>query len=212
MTPRDVADAILLLGPGFVLLKAFALTGGQHQRLQWEWVVWSVLLSVPVAAATGWFAQWLGIPLLFDWEPALRFVIAAVIGIAAGTVWIFVRRSRWGWVRAVYRSVIDSAWDLALDDATRPAPTDGRYGVEVTVDRGGTETYYYGTLSAFGYERAKAEPWVYLTYPERWEGDERGFEPLERTEGVLLHRDQIRRLRVIQPVAPEAASDKELVA
>lgn len=204
MTPKDVADAVLLLGPGFVLLKAFALAGGQHQRLQWEWVVWSVLLSIPVAAVTGWLApiaaDLSGMPQLTEWEAGARFVVAAIAGVAAGLAWIWVRRSRYERVRRIYRSAIDSAWDLALDDATRLAPDGSSYGVEATVDIAGREAFYYGTLSAFGYERAKADPWIYLTFVSRWEGEDKGgFQPMEQTEGLLLHRDQIRRLRVISP-------------
>ena len=59
MTAKDVADSLLLLGPGFVLLKTIYLFGGQRQRSEWEWVVWSVLASVvlaniavPLASAT----------------------------------------------------------------------------------------------------------------------------------------------------------------
>lgn len=175
LSPQDVADAILLLGPGFVLLKALALTGGQPQRLQWEWVVWSVLPSVPVAAATTWLmpqlAQLLGSAGLLEWEPAARFLVAVIAGVGLGLLWITVRRARRPWLRGIYRSVIDSAWDLALDDATRPAPDGGNYGVEVTVDTGAGEAIYFGGLGAFGYERVKAEPWLYLTYTQRWEGE-----------------------------------------
>lgn len=202
MTPKEVADAILLLGPGFVLLKAFALAGGQHQRLQWEWVVWSVLLSIPVATATRWLASTaadrLTIPQLLEWEPVERFFVAAAMGVAVGLAWSWVRRSRSSRLRRVYRSAVDSAWDLVLDDATRRAPDGGNYGVEATVEIGGVEAFYYGTLAAFGYERAKAEPWIYLTYVNRWEGEDKGgYQPMERTEGLLLNRDQIKRIRII---------------
>jgi hypothetical protein len=209
---EQVAETILLLGPGFLLLKAVAVTGGQPQRLQWEWAVWSILLSLPIAAITLWLvpivADGLRWPGLRDWEPPLRFVLAVVAGILLGLLLIRVRRSRRPWVRRVYRAIVDSAWDLVLDDATHKTPDGKTRGLELTVEEAGGLAIYYGTLSAFGYERTKAEPWIYLTYPRRWEGEAEGYVELDRTEGLLVHRDQIKRLRVIRPpTAEEEAAD-----
>ena len=57
------------------------------------------------------------------------------------------------------------------------------------------------------------------TYAQRWEGEERGFEPMPRTEGLLVHRLQIKRLRIIQPVpktppakTPESREDDDATA
>lgn len=202
---EEVATTILLLGPGFVFLKALALSGGQHHRLQWEWVVWSVLASVPIAAGTAGLMDAFAQPSnsgIAEWEAGLRFLFAATLGVVAGLMWSSARRSRWRWMHRVYRAVMDSAWDLALDDASRKTPEGRTYGVEVTIEEGGAPVLYYGTLAAFGYERAKAEPWVYLTFVQRWEGEQLGYRELEVTEGLLAHRDQIERLRVIRPPNP----------
>jgi len=204
MTPKDVADSVLLLGPGFVLLKVVYLSGGQHERLQWEWVVWSVLTSLGLAAAASYLAGFVpgtrtAGPLgPSDFEVGLRFGLAVTLGLVGGRTWAQIRRSSQPWMRRLTRMVADSAWDVILDDASR---TDKKghplFGVEVAVSEGSGQASYYGKLAAFGYEAAAARPSIYLTDVSRWSDANSRYETLARTEGMLFDGDKIARLRVI---------------
>jgi hypothetical protein len=58
ISASDVAATLALLVPGFVFLKVFYMFGQRTKRADWEWTLWSVLVSAPIAyvaalAATG---------------------------------------------------------------------------------------------------------------------------------------------------------------
>jgi hypothetical protein len=206
VSATQVADSLLLLAPGFIYLKLMATFGEQHRRLEWEWVVWSLIAALPLAIA-GY-----GVRLLVERvvtvdaatgttiEVCARFALAILLGLLSAAGWRAVRRSKWHWAINLRRAVTDSAWDLVLDDATRNG-----FGVTVEVTEGDASVVYYGKVATFGYEAAGAEPWLYLRWVSRWEGERLGYVPLdERTDGLLFHKDEIRRLRFVRPVANSA--------
>ena len=208
MNVETVSQSLLLLAPGFVLLKVVNLFGEQHKRLEWEWVVWSLIAALPIAACAAGLrsaleSQIVGPPDRWDAaEVALRFAVAIVVGILVAWAWRRVRGSRRPRAEWLRRVVGDSAWDIVLDDVVRRGQ-----GVEVTVMEGDVPVTYYGKLGAFGYESAGAEPWVMLSHVMRWEGDELGHQALDRTAGLLLHKDSITRMRFIEPEPTEPPAE-----
>jgi hypothetical protein len=214
MSLPDVLQFAAVIGPGFVMLKVLYLFGGQHRRLEWEWVVWSALIGLVLlfvsTTLAGIFAFVQGpVPL----EAAIgltSFTLAVLSG--AGFAWGWEQAKRVGaqaplpegddsarrFARRLHRWVSDSAWDFVLDEADRRDN-----GVEVITEVDGKEVAYYGALDTFGQEVAEAEPWVYLTYVYRWDPD-KGYLPMsELTEGMLFHRDHIKRMRFIAKDKPQ---------
>lgn len=208
MSPGDVADAILLVGPGFIFWKAAYFSGAQHKRLEWEWIVWSVLVSLPIAGATAAIlavGARTGLPApVPPVEEVSRFVVAAALGGIFGLAWQATKASANPKAQRFERQVRDSAWDLVLDEASEPLPSGKpRYGVQVTIEVSGKHQSYYGAVDAFGYEGADAERWLFLRAVDRWWPDpdhpEGGaYRRMARTRGMLIHADKILRLRVIE--------------
>lgn len=60
ITADQVVDTLRLLIPGFVALKVFYVFGQRTKRADWEWTLWSVLLSAPIAGAATWIAGVVG--------------------------------------------------------------------------------------------------------------------------------------------------------
>ncbi len=196
MSWSDVLQFIAIIGPGFVLLKVLYIFGGQHRRLEWEWVVWSVLLGLVLSSLSAALVGGLSFikgPVPRDAVQVLTsFTLAVVCGSGLAVAWERVKESQQQRARRLHRWVSDSAWDFVLDDANRRDN-----GVEVITEVEGKEVAYYGSLDTFGQEVAQAEPWVYLTFVYRWD-DAKGYVPLsEKTVGMLFHRSQIKRLRFI---------------
>lgn len=213
MSWGDVLQFIAVIGPGFVLLKVLYVFGGQHRRLEWEWVVWSVLLGLLISSIGRWLVDVFAFvdgPLPRDVAIALTsFTLAAIVG--ATCAWLWEQVKKLGaqpfdpegdriprFARRLHRWVSDSAWDFVLDEADRRDN-----GVEVVIEVDGKEVNYYGALDTFGQEVAQAEPWVYLSYVYRWD-EKNGYLPMsERTEGMLFHKDQIKRMRFVAQDRPQ---------
>jgi hypothetical protein len=208
MTDLQIRDAAVLLIPGFLALKLFYLFGAQRPRSQWEWTTWSVLVSFPI----DWSVRALG-PNAAAWlhvEPAtvdvvLRLVAAIGLAAAAVLVWGLIRASDVTWLVRLRRSVTDSAWDEVLDNAHRK-----KRWLEVQAVRSGGDTRYRGWLDTAGREDAQAEPWVYLRKVTRQAESGGAWTELAGTHGVLIHRDQIRSIRIFEQGAsqgpPEAGA------
>ncbi len=209
MTWSDVLQFVAIIGPGFVLLKVLYIFGGQHRRLEWEWVVWSVLLGLVLSSIS---RAVVGVA-AFDWGPIphddgivlTSFTLAVVFGASLAYGWERVKRSPRDDARRLRRWVNDSAWDFVLDDANRKDN-----GVEVITEIDDKEVAYYGSLDTFGQEVAEAEPWIYLTFVYRWDEKE-GYLPLsEKTVGMLFHRSQVKRLRFIARDEPALTAEPVL--
>jgi len=67
--------------------------------------------------------------------------------------------------------------------------------VEVATD---DDRRFYGRLATFAREEKDAEPWLYLTDVKEASTKADDWHPLTRTEGVLIHRDHVRRVRVVR--------------
>jgi hypothetical protein len=203
MNSTDLVQNLALLAPGFIALKILDLFGGQHRRLEWEWVVWSVVISLPIAGLAWAIRQvlgfWLPEPTQTDAvELVCRFLVAAGVGAVAAGAWWTLKRSHARLPQRVVRWLSDSAWDVILDEAVRD-----NCGVAVDVTEGGRAVAYYGDLTAFGYETAGAEPWLYLTHVQRSKGRGNSYRPIDaRTRGMLVHKDEITRIRLVDQSEP----------
>src|SRR3990172_1565472 len=168
MSWTDVLQFIAVIGPGFVLLKVLYVFGGQHRRLQWEWVVWSVLVGLVLTACAAVLVEFFSFvegPVPRDVALVLTsFSLAVGFGTLLAFFWERVKQSRSTKARRLRRWVSDSAWDFVLDEANRRDN-----GVEVITEIDGKEVAYYGTLYTFGQEVAESEPWIYLTFVYRWD-------------------------------------------
>jgi len=173
----EVRDVVLFLAPGFIALKAFQLLGAQRKRSEWEWTTWSVLVAAFLGAAV-------------PGDAARRIVFGLAGALVLALVWRTL--PKWGgrigrWLR---RDLSNSAWDLVLEGAS----ADDRVIEIQTV--GDDNVRFFGKLANFALEEYEAEPWIYLTDPSKKVGNA-DYAALERTWGVMLHRDQIRWLRVM---------------
>lgn len=210
MDIQQIIEGILLFGPGFVFWKLAYLSGAQHRRLQWEWIVWSVLAGFPIAGLVGLGRLLAGLvvdvppPVDDVLENVTRFVVAGALGYEAGQLWGRAKHSDNPRVRRAVRSIRDSAWDYVLDEASRfDAAGKRRYAVQFSIDAGGQRESYYGALSAFGYERADVERWIYIENVHRWRDGQ--YVP-DDTSGLLVHADRLYRLRLMPwPEKPEDA-------
>ena len=189
----DLIDGVLLLAPGFLALKLFYLFGAQRPRSQWEWTTWSVIASLPIVAVAAALYQFLGgVPATKNppaLEIALRLAVAASFALAASWAWRRIRRSEHRVARMVVDAVAFSAWDQALEEAVWADRL-----VVLILDDDGKE--YRGFIRYGGREDNGADPWIYLIHPEVLEGEK--FRPANATHGILVHRDQIRRIRVLE--------------
>lgn len=197
----DLATELLrtagLLAPGFIAMKLFYVFGAQRQRAQWEWAAWSVLIALPinwlalmwtpkVIQQTGWAADLADV--------AVRMGLAVVLAILASVVWQYgiKRRDRAATLR---RFLTDSAWDDVMDDAVNH----GRW-LEVITTGNDKEIAFFGWLSTAGREDNRAEPWVYLVDVRRRDDPSKPWEILPATAGLMIHRDHIERIRVLEAV------------
>ena len=208
MSSEDVLNAILVLAPGFVALKVFQLFGTQRKRSEWEWTIWSLItgvaLAVIVAATRLDFG--LRIPELeiagddavsFAGLPE-RLALAVVTGIVLTIAWRGMSSSRISWLVRSTRQLTNSAWDHVLDTASQ-----NRYGVEIAVPVGeGSEALFLGAIGAFAREADEAQPWLYIQCVRQWDPQRAAYLPLARTDGVLVHREQITRLRITRNSLP----------
>ncbi len=60
VSAQQVAETLALLVPGFVLVKVFYFLGLQTKRSDAQWVIWSILASAPIAAATSYLTNGMG--------------------------------------------------------------------------------------------------------------------------------------------------------
>jgi hypothetical protein len=193
----DLVDGILFLAPGFLAIKVFHLFGAQRPHSQWEWTVWSIVISLPIVGAAGVLRPYIGglsapQPPHDSAEIALRMAIGATLGLLAAGIWLDIRGSHRHMADHIRRVVGSSAWDQALEDVQR----DQRQ-IELVLADGES---IIGTLCYGGREDNEAEGWVYLMWPESRPdiADPKSkHRPMPNTEGLLVHRDQIKRIRML---------------
>jgi hypothetical protein len=210
MATEDVINTILVIAPGFVALKVFQLVGAQRKRSEWEWTIWSIIAGVLIAAGTALARLNFGVEVpelkLAEGDPSAgspatklsfvglpeRTVVAVGAGVLGAIVWRLIRQARGPLARRGVMQLTDSAWDYVLDEAVN-----NKFGIEVvTPGAGDAELRFYGIPGTFAYESAEAEPLLYLRKVHEWT-DASGYTKVLGTDGILLHRDNIKRIRVV---------------
>ena len=101
----DVVDTLRLLIPGFVALKAYYLLGLRTKRTDAEWVLWSILFSVPVTAMAS---------LIHSEDDNRRLAWALALAAAGGGVLGIAYTQLARRIPAVRPLTAVRAWDAAL--------------------------------------------------------------------------------------------------
>jgi Family of unknown function (DUF6338) len=186
VTGAQVADTITYLIPGFLLLKMFYAFGLRTKRTDAQWVIWSIVASVPLNAAVSAFRI---SPQLISF--LVTGSLAVLSGYALALCWRWLLRKRpslrlLGSIRA---------WDTVLN---RPQ------WVQIELDDG---TMYMGAPSEFATSSETDDLDVYIEKPRRVDGQE--LVELPGVEGVLLERKHIRSVWLYGEQPPDPASGRE---
>ena len=187
----DLIAGLLFLAPGFLALKLFYLFGAQRPRSDWEWAAWSVVASIPISVTARLVRGVAGEPpeVADPLEVVLRVASAMVLGFGLVGVWYLLNWLPFAWASAFVERLQDSVWDHVLS-----AEVDaGGRAVELVLADGAR---YQGTIRWAGREDAGAEPWIYLRYVKVFDAGAGEFREAEGTHGILVHKDEIRRLRI----------------
>jgi hypothetical protein len=187
----ELVSGVLFLAPGFLALKVFYLLGAQRSRSEWEWTTWSVIASLPINGIASVLRDHIASSKTTPdpREIGLGLLVGVALGGLAAFGWQIVRSSsspRAGRLRTDFGS---SAWDEALEDAQR-----AKRQVELVLEDG---QRYAGTIRYGGREDNEAEGWVYLVHPEVYDQSAKKFRDARGTHGYLVHRDRIKRLRIL---------------
>lgn len=189
-------------------MKLFYIFGAQRQRSQWEWTTWSVLLSLPIGWLTDSLAPEIAprIGLLQQpaWDVLLRLGLAISGGLLGAWVWRRLKRTDHPRLVGLRRALTDSAWDEVMDDAVLH-----ERWLEVVTTGTEREVAFRGWLSTAGREDNKAEPWVYLRRVQHKPEGAGGWREMAGTHGLLIHRDQIDRIRVFDTVGKDEPAPTE---
>lgn len=218
MSADDLVNLFLVLAPGFAALKLFAMFGTRRKRSEWEWTIWSVIVGVLIAVVAAVVPLQLApVDATYEVVPgqriavaevAERFLFAILLGVALVAVWRAITRSQYRALVLGRRRLTQSGWDFVLQTATQ-----ARRGIEVAVaGPGDTELIYFGSIGAFALEEDETEPWLYVQCVRQWSVSQNGFVPLLRTDGILLHREQIKRIRISRNDTPTGCGFDPTVA
>jgi len=227
----DALATLRFLVPGFILLSVFYWFGLATKRTDWRWLLWSLIASVPLGWMAGWLAEFVGekpselagaiancgVDLSAD-DPSRselrtglqecvsaalsehnqdwRFAISAVLAVIGGfvAVWIWRRVARE--VPALRKKSEPLVWGSVLREPR---------WLKVILEK---ETYV-------GYNREVADPVevdagdldLYLGEPMASSDQGVTFQRIENVEGILLRRDEIKRIEIFAPVE-EASNDR----
>ena len=191
VTSDQVAATIALLLPGFVALKVFYIGGQRTKRADWEWVLWSVLASVPIALVAEALLGWAGGSGAYPDRKFFFSLLVAVLGAAlAAGMWRYLRR-RFPRIR---EKASLQAWDAVLSQP---------HWVQVKV----------GDLVFSGKVNIASDPVesdaldIYLTDPALLSDDGQAIE-LSSTQGVLIAREKIDWIQVLKPAGPPGGPAK----
>lgn len=183
----DLVSGILFLAPGFLALKLFYLLGAQRPRSEWEWTTWSVVASLPINGLASLIRDGFAVD-----EVLLRVLFAVAAGCLAASSWQAIRASSHDRARRLRTWFGASAWDEALEDANR-----AKRVVELVLDDG---VSYRGTVGYGDRNDNEAEGWLYLIHPEVFDKTLDKYRRANGTHGYLVHRDRIKRLRILNEV------------
>jgi len=209
MSTEDLINVVLVLAPGFVALKIFQHFGTQRKRSEWEWTVWSIIVGAVIALTvaalrvdlfTNDVIAELGGGLTFGTSGVVeRFAVATLFGSVLAIAWRGIGSRAIPALSGLTRQLTNSAWDHVLDEAAAQ-----RFGLEVVIDAGDApgDVRFYGSLGTFAHERDEAEPWLYVQCVRTWDPGKKGYADMPNTDGVLIHRDQIKWMRVTRQGTP----------
>jgi hypothetical protein len=190
--PGDLVNGLLFLAPGFLALKIFYLFGAQRARSDWEWTAWSVIASIPIVGVAAYLRSLVGPPEIAAPDPLevlFRVAVAVAVGGSLVGVWWLIYRAPFPWATALVERVQDSVWDHVIAKEISA----GRRVAEIVLADG---TRYQGTIRHAGREDAGAREFVYLIHPEIFDEATGRFRDALGTRGILVHREEIRRIRV----------------
>lgn len=219
----DAVSTLRFLVPGFVLLSVFYWFGLATKRTDWRWLLWSLIASVPIGWLAGWIAELVGdkpddlasavaqcgVELVTD-EPTRsalragieecvssalsahnqdwRFLISLVIAVIGGLVAV------WAWRR------------LAIAVPALRKRTEPLVWGSVLRDQRWLKVWLEADVFV-GYTREVADPVLvdaadldlYLGEPMASTDNGQTFERMENVEGIILRRDDIKRIEVFEP-------------
>jgi hypothetical protein len=202
----DLVSAVVFLAPGFLAFKVLDVLGAQRKRSEWEWTTWSVIASLPINAGAAFVRGFVPVPMQGPAPDGWQVAIALLLGIAVGAVlaylWRRVGRSGGARTSLLRRELNDYAWDQAFEDASH-------FGRAIEVETA-TGERYRGKLRYSGRDAAESAGWFYLYWPDRRES-EKGWKRYRHTHGLILHRDQIKAVRVYLSPVEDAQEAAELV-
>lgn len=230
----DAVATLRFLVPGFVLLSVFYWFGLATKRTDWRWLLWSLIASVPIGWLGSWIAEWTGdkptdlatavaacgvdlaadeptrsvlrtglkecVSSAFaahnqDWQLLIGLVIAVVGGFLAVWAWRLLARE----VPALRKKSEPLVWGSVLREPR---------WLKVWLEK---EVFV-------GYPREVADPVevdagdldLYLGEPMSTKDKGETFERMKNVEGILLRRDDIRRIEVFQPQGDPPKSEAHI--
>jgi hypothetical protein len=217
----DATSTLRYVLPGFVALTFFYWFGLATKRADWRWLLWSLLASVPIGLAARWLAEIVGdkptdvagtaascgTNLLDDelargafrtalegcinsaltqhnapTELLFAIVIALLAGLAAVYLWRLLARS----FPTLRRKTEPLVWGSVLREPR---------WLQVYVE--GATYFGYTAEAADPVEVEASDLDLYLGAPQILRGE--AFVPMENVEGVILRRDDIKRIEVFAP-------------
>jgi hypothetical protein len=177
----DVADTVRLLLPGFVALKAYYVFGLRTKRSDAQWVLWSILASVPLGALASYVHApddsthlWLGLG------------FAVLLGVGLGVLWTRLAQ-RWATLRALSSTRV---WDSVV-----PQPLWMQFWTKDGTVVMGKPRYVARSVVTDDLD-------VYIIEPHLVTGAT--TEVMGGVDGLLLSRSEITRIAVFEAVHASA--------
>jgi Family of unknown function (DUF6338) len=179
ISSSDALDTIQFLIPGFVLMKVFYFFGLRTQRSDAQWVLWSILATVPVAAIVKAL-----MPIYAGPELPMSLAIAVAVGATLSAGWWLLAR----WQPELAFDAWTRAWDIVFGS---------RRWIQVeTVDH-----QVFSGRSRFAARSVETDDLdLYLKEPRVVDTLAGTESELPGVDGILIARSQIAHIAVFTPV------------
>jgi hypothetical protein len=179
LSASEVADTLKLLVPGFVLLKLFYWFALRTKRSDSEWVIWSVLASVPIGLITSRIAP--------SASSDQRLGVAMAVAVVSGGVVVALFHLAVQEIPDLRHIAAIRVWDRVLERG-------GRY-IEVRTKGGELLLGWPGEVAS---SLDTDDLDLYLRAPVAISADGRS-QQLRGVEGVLLSRSDLAYAIVFEP-------------